>query len=318
MIKFMIRLLLCLILLTTLAISQELVISNFPIGVGGSVNPELFKRHYTDLKAISDTLHHYPLVRAIVTGGADGEQYRDGHDAKNPGLALGRAHILRNLLITEFKVDSTQIIIQSKDEMVAGSQNRFASVRIDRTLSDLDARIDTLESRSPIEKHFTEMKEIKTDFIENFGLRLSAGVSSSPFGAMPVVAGAVVWKRTIYVEATLGHTFWKNTFGFEGTDLTTRRRMAGASLIVYPFDRLPLGIQGGWVRIEEISQLYYKYVQMSEGPLLGLRLTPFEFLSITGSYNPSRHRLAGDIISISESNQFLISVLAHKTFGGEK
>jgi hypothetical protein len=318
MIRSVILLLICLIMLTSIAISQELVFSNFPIGVGGSVSPELFKSYYSDLKALSDTLHHYPLARAIVTGGADGEQYRNGHDAKNPGLALGRAHVLRNLLVTEFHVDSTQIMIQSKDEKVAGPQNRFASIRIDRTLSDLDARIDTLESRPPVEKHFTEVQEIKTDFIEDFGLQLGAGVSSSPFGAMPVVAGAIVWKRTIYVEAMVGHTFWKNTFRFEGTDLTTRRRMVGASLIVYPFGRMPLAIQGGWVRIEEISQLYYKYVQMSEGPLLGLRLTPLEYLSITASYNPSRHRLAGDIISKSEGDQFLISIKAHKTFGGEK
>ncbi len=301
-----------------MAFSQELVISDFPLGVGGSVNPELFKPYYADLKAISDTLHHYPLARAIITGGADGEKYREAHDAKNPGLAVGRAHILRNLLITEFKVDSTQIVIQSNDEKAVGPKKRFASIRIDRTLAGLEARIDTLENRPPVERHFTEVKEVKTDFMESFGLQLGAGASTSPFGGMPIVAGAVTWKKVIYVEAMVGHTLWKNSFQFAGSDLATRRRMAGVSLIVYPFHKYRLGIVGGWARIEEISQLYYKYVQMSEGPLLGLRLTPFEFLSITGSFNPSRHRLAGDIFSIPESDQFLISIMVHKLFGGEK
>ena len=179
---------------------------------------------------------------------------------------------------------------------------------------------DHYKNRSRRHEFHQSFKErsFPVDFIESFGLQLGAGASTSPFGAMPIVSGAVTWKKVVYVEATVGHTFWKNSFQFAGSDLTTRRRMSGASLIVYPFHKYPIGIVGGWLRIEEISQLYYKYVQMSEGPLLGLRVTPFEYLSITGSFNPSRHRLAGELVSISESDQFLISIMVHKLFGGEK
>jgi hypothetical protein len=88
------------------ALPQEVVIVDFPLGVAGSIDPAIFKPLFPQFQAISDTLAKYPLMRAIVMGGADGEEYYDAHDAKNPSLALGRAHALRNLMIREFKVDS--------------------------------------------------------------------------------------------------------------------------------------------------------------------------------------------------------------------
>ncbi len=318
MVKFIILILLSLFLPASGAIAQEVIISDYPMGVGGSVKAELFQPYYPQIKAIADTLHRYPLARAIVTGGADGAKYANNNDALNPGLALGRANVLRNLLIKEFKVDSTQIVIQSIDDKVKGNQYRYAGIRVDRTLSNLDSRLEYLESRPPEEKHFTELEGAKTDFLESFGLRLGGGISSSPFGAIPVIAGSVTWRRIIFVEAIVGHTFWKSTYSIAGSELSTRRRLAGAEVVVNPFEHLPLGIVGGWVRVEEISQLYYQYVRMSEGPLLGLRYSPLDFLSVTGCYNPSRHRLAGDEISKSESDQFLLSISAHKTFGGAK
>ncbi|SYZ73180.1 exported hypothetical protein [Candidatus Zixiibacteriota bacterium] len=308
----------CLLLLTSSLMAQEVVISDFPTGVGGSVKTELFKPYLPQIKAIADTLHKYPLARAIVTGGADGTKYRQNNDALNPGLALGRAHVLRNLLITEFRVDSTQIIIQSTDDKFEGEQYRFAGIRIDRTMESFDSRLADLEKRPPLEKHIVEIPESTVTFVENFGLRLGGGLSSSPFGAIPLVTGSLTWRRIIFVEALVGHTFWKSTFSVAGSDLSTRRRLAGADVIVYPFDRLPLGFVGGWVRIEEISQLYYQYVRMSEGPLFGLRYTPVEFLSLTGCYNPSRHRLAGNEFSHTDNDQFMLSIMAHKTFGGER
>jgi hypothetical protein len=98
--QYLILTLISLAFLTGPVLSQEVVITDFPLGVGGSVDPDVFKPYYAQLKAISDTLRMYPLARAIVAGGADGEEYRENNDAKNPGLALGRAYILRNLLIS--------------------------------------------------------------------------------------------------------------------------------------------------------------------------------------------------------------------------
>jgi hypothetical protein len=94
--------------------------------------------------------------------------------------------------------------------------------------------------------------------------------------------------------------------------------MAGGQVIVYPLSKIPVGAVGGWLRIEEISQRYYRYVKMSEGPVIGLRVTPLEFLSITGVYNPAKHNLTGDIISKSRNGQILISATVHLTFGGRR
>jgi hypothetical protein len=320
--QFMVLIVGCLVLSAGPALSQEVVITDFPLGVGGSVDPGVFKPYYAQLKAIADTLQKYPLAWAIVAGSADGEKYRESNDARNPGLALGRAHLLRGLLINEFKVDSTRIIVQSRDTQIKGPQYRCATVRVTRELSDLEARLnerlDSLENRPPDVQHFTEVREITQNLAEHMGLQLSIGASSSPFGGVPIVGGAVTWKRIIYVEGILGHTFWNGSFQYHGFNLDTKSRLAGGAVVVYPCRRLPLGIVGGWLRIEEISEEYHEYVKMCEGPMLGLRATPFPFLSVTGTYNPSRHRAADDFKSRAKNGQFLLSITAHKTFGGEK
>jgi hypothetical protein len=307
-----------LIMLTGTAISQEVVIDSFPLGVGGSVGKEFFKPYYPKLQTIADILHEHPLTHAVVTGGADGERYRENNDAKNPGLALGRAHALGNLLVEDFGVDSAQIIIRSEDVEIVGPEYRYASVRVAWELAELEARIDTLEQRPPIEKHFTEIREVAVIPPEKFGVQLGAGFSSSPFGGVPIVTGAAIWNRTVYVEALVGYTLWNTSYQFSAVDLDTRRRMAGADVVYFPIKDIPLGILGGWIRVEQISQQYYKYVRMSEGPLFGLRGVPFDFLSITAAYNPSKHRTAGIAESESDNDQFMIWFTLNTLFGGGK
>jgi hypothetical protein len=308
----------CLTLLTAVTLPQEVVISGFPVGVGGSIDRDFFKPYYAELKALSDTLQKYPLVCAVITGGADGESYRQNNDAKNPGLALGRAHVLRALMIDEFKVDSTRLLIQSEDVAEKGDRFRYVSVRIAWEIADLESRLDAVEKRPPVEKHFTEVKEITGDIKENLGLQLGGGISSSPFGGIPVIVGAVTWKRVVYIEGIAGHTFWNNTFRINDTELDTKRRLIGGHMIVYPSHRLPIGIVGGWIRVEEISQEYYEYVRLSEGPVLGLRASAFDFLSLTAAYNPSKHRAVPEERSTSENGQFLVFLTAYAAIGGTR
>jgi len=319
MAKLVLTIVVCLAGIVSNTYSQEVIITGFPAGVGGSVGPEFFRPFYPGLEAIADTLHQNPAARAVITGGADGIEYYDGHDAKNPGLALGRAHILRNLLVIELGVDSTQIVIITQETPEVGDAYRFASVRVALgSVTDYDARLDALENRPPVEKHFTEVKEAPADFIENLGLQASAGISSSPFGAIPTVAGAVTWKRILFVEGFFGHTVWNDEYQFAGVELDTKHRLAGGMAVLYPLKKLPVGLLAGWERIEQISRLYYDYVRMSEGPLFGLRGAPVEFLSVTAAYNPSRHRVAGSELSQYKDGQFLISIMVQKTFGGGK
>ena len=308
----------CCLLLAGTASSQEVVITDFPLGVGSSVSPDIVKPYYAELKAISDTLQKYPLTRAIITGGADGEKYRTDNDAKNPGLALGRAHMLREFMIREFGVDSTRLVIQSDDVASRGAIYRYAAIRIDGELSDLERRLNAVENRPPVEKHFTEVREVVSDINEYLGLQFNLGFSSSPFGGIPIAAGSVTWKRIVYVEGLVGHTFWNNSFRFAGEDLDTKRRLVGGHVLVYPKHDLPVGILGGWLRVEEISQKYYEYVKMSEGPVFGLRASLFDVVSLTGVYNPSNHRRAGSDFSDAKNNQFLIYLTAYLAIGGEK
>jgi len=312
----------CLAVLAGGAWAQEVVITGFPPGVGGSVDPDFFRPHYPQLQVIADTLRQYPDARAIVTGGADGFEYRVSHDAKNPGLALGRALTLRNLLVDEFGVDPTRIETEAQYCKGEDPLCRFAGVRVVREVkvedSDLADRVTALENRPPVEKHFTETREVPAPFIENLGLEVSAGFSTSPVGGMPILAGAVTWKRIIFVEAVCGYTVWDDTYRYQGVDLETRRRQAGAMAIVFPLKNIPVGAVAGWLRVEEISQLYYDYVRLSEGPLFGLRGRAFDFLSATVAFHPTRHRYAESILSHTEDDQWLISLMVYKTFGGGK
>jgi len=320
--KFMMRisalLIGCLMILSVQASPQEVVIRDFPVGVAGHVDASLLEPYYPELGAIADTLHKYPLAQAIIFGGADGMQYQRDTDAKNPGLAVGRAHVLFNLLVGRFKVDSAQLVIQSGNTDERGAQYRYASVRVSRELSDLDSRLEALENRPPIEKHFTEIRDTTVSFAENLGLRLGLGVSTSPFGGIPLGTCTVTWKRLIHVEALVGHTFWNDKFRYGEANLDTKRRLIGGDVTVFPYQAIPVGIMGGWIRIEDISQEYYEYVRLSEGPLFGLKAVPLDFLTLTAAYNPSKQRRVGSSFSTADNDQFLFNVTANVAFGGAK
>ncbi len=309
------------LLLLGQAVGQEIMIPDFPLAIGGSVGSEQFKPFQAELKAVADTLQKYRLARAIITGESDGERFRHNHDAQNPGVALGRAHALRNLLIEDYGVAPSQIVIQSRETKKSGPEFRNVTLRIDRALVDLENRLQALETRPPVERRFTEVKETSAPlsrFEENFGVQLGLGVSTSPFGGIPVATAALTWRRIIYLEAIVGHTFWNNSFRFENTDLDTKRRLIGGRIIFYPLDKIPLGLVGGWTRMEEISQEYYEYTRLSEGVMLGLRYDPLSFLSLTAAYHPSKSRHAEEALSDFDSDQFLAYLTAHLDFGGGK
>lgn len=294
--------------------AQDLVVTGFPLGVGGSVDRDFFEPYRADLKTVADTLHKYPSALAVIVGGADGERYRENNDAKNPGLALGRAHALRNWLIRQLNVDSTQLIIQSKDVAQVGPNYRSVSIRVIR-----ERRSDAQISSTPPPPLAGIAAPLPvSDLTEHMGLQIGAGLSTSPYGAIPYVSGAVTWKRLIFFEGTLGYTFWNGAFMYQGVELDTRRRLAGGQLVVYPFNRLPLGIVAGWVRVEELSQAHYSYVRLSEGPIIGARTTLFDIVTVTGAINPVKQRVAGVPISRIKNDQFMLSVGVHKTFGGSR
>ena len=154
--------------------------------------------------------------------------------------------------------------------------------------------------------------------IKQMGLQFGVGVTSSPFGGIPFGAAALSWRRIIFVEASLGYTFWNDDYRLGATTLDTRRRISGARLIVYPFESLPIGVVGGWSRVEDLSQDYYQYVRLSEGLELGLRATPISFASLTAVYNPSMRRQIGLSRASAENDQFQVSFMLHTMFGGDR
>lgn len=311
--------------------AQEVVITDFPLGIAGSVDQKIFEPYLPQIKAIADSLNASPIARAVVTGGADGQRYRSSHDAKNPSLALGRAHILRSLLMEEYGVDSTQILIRTEEVKEVGPQYRYVSLMLEpelgkeeenlkNQLADLNARLGDLEARPPVEKHFTEVKEVPIVEEEesDLGILFGAGATTSPFGGIPIVTAAFTYKRVVMVEGLVGHTWWGGDFNFEGEELNTRRRQIGGHAIIYPFEDLPLGLVGGWLRTEEVAQSPYEYTKLSEGLVLGVRGTPIPHLSVTAAYNPSRERIVTKEESTSEGDQFLIYFTAHFGIGGAR
>lgn len=308
-------------LLVPVAGAQETVITGFPLGVGETVGPEFFEPYHPQLQALADALAADPRARVILVGRADGTRYSSDHDAKNPGLSVGRAHALRNVLVFVFNVDSTQILIQSSDVPVRGDQYRSVSARIEKPAEPpapvvAMAPLPEAEIPVPSESAPISVTENTNYFSDQMSLRLSGGVSSSPYGALPVVAGAVIWKRTVALEVVLGHTFWSDTYQFQGANLSTWQRMVSGRITAFPWHDKPVGLVAGWARIEEIAQSYYEYVKLSEGPVLGMVLTPFRHLSFTGLYNPARHRVEGYDISSAKNGQFLLGVSLFTDLGG--
>lgn len=331
MAKYIVILVGCLALAAAATTVEEVVIPDFPLGVAGSVDLKIFEPYLPQIEAIADSLKHNPIARAVVTGGADGQRYRQSHDAKNPSLALGRAHILRSLLMDNYGVDSTQILIRTEEVKEIGPEYRYVSLRLEPELgkeeadmklmlNDLAARLDTLESRPPIEKHFTEVKEVPVVEEEesDLGILFGAGLSTSPFGGLPVVTTAFTYKRIVQVEGIVGHTWWSNNFTFQNVEYSTRRRQIGGHAIIYAFEDLPLGFVGGWLRTEEVAQSPYEYAKLSEGLVLGARYNLLHNLAVTAAYNPSRERIVTEPESTSETGQFLIYLTAQMGIGGAR
>ncbi|MCH9031356.1 MAG: hypothetical protein IIB00_03750 [candidate division Zixibacteria bacterium] len=303
-----------------IALPQEVAITEFPLGVGGSVGVEHFKPYFPQLRELAETLNNSPGTQVVITGSADGVSYSNDNDAKNSGLALGRAHALRNILVEEFGVDITRIIIQSFDVEAEGAEFRSVSARIIWEISAIEARIDALENRTPNERIITETIEtpVAQTPNEQMGLALGAGLTTTPFGGMPIVSVGVTWKRLVDLEVVAGHTFWDNTFLFDNESLDTKRRLIGARIVVYPFTEKRVGLLAGWMRSEEIAQKFFEYVKLSDGPVLGVRAYPHKYFALTVTFNPAKHRTGGKAESFTKNNQFMISAMVRIQLGGQR
>ena len=304
-----------LFLLTAHGWSQEVVIAGYPKGVAGSIGGDFFKPVYGQLQEVADVLNQNPTADGIITGVADGNKYRKNNDAKNPGLALGRAHVLRQLMIEKFGVDSTQLIIQSIDVKVKGGEYRYSSIRVRRELPLPMPKADTVYLQPQIEK--TEIHH--NYYNDEFGLKLGIGMTGTPSGIIPSVSGAVVYKKWLYIEGLFGHTFWSDSRDVAGVSYDTWSRFTGGQLVIFPFDKKTVGFSAGWIRLEEISQYYYKYALMSEGLTMGVRLRITENLGLDGKYFPNKQRLAEmeREYAVSKQNQWILSVTYNFSFGGE-
>lgn len=304
------------LLLAAAGSAEELLIGDFPLGVGRSIAPSFFDAYNAQLKAFADSLQADPSLRIVITGSADSHKYRANNDAKNPGLALGRAHVVRNHLIGRFGIDSLRIMIQSSETNVPGGQHRNVRVRLVRIAAPQQGTVDTVVLAPPAP--IIERTEVTNVMPADLGLRFGAGVATSPFGGIPIVTGAVSWKKRVFIEGVVGHTFWSRSYTFQRVELDTWRRMSGALVAVYPKKDLPIAAVGGWIRVEQIAQQYYEYVKLSEGIMLGLRGHPVDFLTVTAAYNPSRHRIEDLVNSRAKNGQFMLSVTAHIDLGGAR
>jgi hypothetical protein len=304
-------------LLAGTAMTQEVVITDFPIGVGGSVGEEFFEPYHAQLKAVADTVKANPLGRLVITGSADGWQYRQNNDAQNPALALGRAHAVRNLLVSKYGIDSTRIMIRSEDAPGKGPQYRYASVLVVWDMSEIETRLTTIEQQPPVEKHFTEIREVPTEVEESFGLQLGGGLTSSPFGVVPILTGALVFQRTLYIEGVLGATPWTNSTDYGTDDLKTRARFVAGNIIWFPWKDKPVGFVAGWAHSEDLSKEHHQYTEASEGPTLGVRVLIINHISLTGLYNPSSRHIAGNEFSETK-HEFLLQATGHFGLGGAR
>jgi hypothetical protein len=304
-------------LIAASAQAQEVVITDFPLGVGGDIAPDFFEPYYPQLQTVVDTLAAYPLARAVIVGSADGYRYDRDHDAKNPGLSVGRAHALRNLLLDVFGADSSQLVVQSVDVPWEGGRYRSVIVTIDRDLAGLDERLGVMLAPARVDTHTIEVHEV-TRVESGMGLRLAAGASSSPYGVIPIVSAAVHWRQTIIFEAVAGHQLWTDGYMYGTDNLAVWSRTMSLDIIYYPWETRPIGFIGGWTRFEEMSKDYHEYTQLSEGPVLGVTVMPWHWAQIAGMWQPSRNRDISDPESEAKHDQFVLRLTVHTDLGGAR
>ena len=312
----------CLALSLGSVAAQEATIIGFPVGIGSSAGPDFYEPYQAQLQAIADTLKKYPLAKGIITGSADSEKYRRNNDAMNPALALGRAHTVLNYMMSHFGLQKDQLYLRTEEVEDNGPEFRFVRITIERELADMERRLTDIENTPlPVAppKEIVTIREVPMESKQTeVKLHLGAGAATSPFGGLPIATAAVSWDERFFLEAIVGHTFWNDDYEFDFQTLNTKRRMLGGLAAYYPKEDLPLGLVGGWVRIEQMSRDYYKYVRLSEGLMLGLRWLPTEYLTITGVYNPSKEHTPEFNRSENKNDQFMLTAALNVSFGGAK
>ncbi len=334
----MVRTLKLILLLTGLAAisapADDILIPGFPLGVGRSVDASIFEPYLPALQAVADTLKENRNAYAIVSGSADGNRFSAQHDAKNPTLALGRAHALRDLMVTRFEVNPRQLVVQTVEPEGKGDSLRSAGIRVVFEEDPIDIRIASLEQwieqhinehpslvpqpMEPLPPETTIVIERSSSPLADFGVKLGIGASTTPFGSLPVATGGVTWKRIVFVEAQFGHSIWLDGFELRGVTFSTRQRLASAYLAVYPWETIPVGFVGGWKRAETMDWDSFRYLRISEGPMIGVRVEPLHWLSITGTYTPAKQRTATFASSENEFGQLALSISVIQIWGGDR
>ncbi|OGC94740.1 MAG: hypothetical protein A2W25_16135 [candidate division Zixibacteria bacterium RBG_16_53_22] len=297
--------------------AQEVIIRGFPLGAGESVDRQFFKPYLPQLEALAESLNVDPLAEIVVRGSRDAVRYRAGHDAKNAGLSVGRADLVEKILVQRLNADSNRISIETMKEDEEGQEFRYVSVRVVHRFGGLSARLDSLQKQlDSLRNRPLGQQPGAHPLVSDLVIEMTAGLSTTPFGVVPTGTGAFVYKRWLYIQGIVGHTWWDSRSSFAGRRLYTWHRLAGAMITVYPRFSGPVGLSAGWLRHEDISQAYYRYVRMTEGPVLGARVSPYPRVLIGAYYHPLKKVYGTDRANI-RWNQFLVS-LSYQLIGGGK
>lgn len=297
--------------------AQEVVIRGFPLGKGESVSRGFFAPYHSKLAALAESLKVDPLAEIIVRGSRDAIRYRQDHDAKNAGLSVGRADLIEKILVQEFGADSNRVSIETLAEEERGEDYRYVTVRVVHRFGALGARLDSLEQllNSLGDRPLAQLLPPQTQ-PSDLVIEAGVGLSATPFGPVPIVTGAFVYRRWLYFQGEFGHTWWDTRSNFAGQRLFTWHRLAGGMVIAYPDFSRPVGLVAGWLRHEDISQSFYRYVRMTEGPVFGARISPYECFQIGFYYHPLKRVVGTDRAKI-KATQFLVSV-TYLLIGGGK
>jgi hypothetical protein len=297
---------------------NEVVIRGFPLGAGESLDAGFFAPYDAQLSAMVDSLKADPLAEIVVRGSRDAVRFRTDHDAKNAGLSLGRADVVEKYLVQRLDADSNRIFIETIKEDGQGESYRYISVRLIHRFQSLMARIDSLEQQlASLRDHPVALHQVPPPAPEpkDLVIEMTAGLSASPFGPIPVATGAFVYREWLYIQGLLGHTWWDSRSNFAGARLYTWHRVAGGMIIAYPHFTGPVGLAAGWLRHEDISQSFYRYVRMTEGPIFGARVSPYKRIQLGLYYHPLKRVYGTDRAKI-HSDQFLLSVTYQLIGGG--
>ena len=295
--------------------AQEFIIYGYPPNVGYSIDPSFYEKFHDTFKQVADALRADSTLVAFVWGEADSLKYPNSHDTHNAGIAVSRAHSVRDVLVYNFECDSTRVFVQSMESRKKGGKYRSVTIVLQKVaFGPENPKRDTV-IHEIIRERINNIYDSTYILVDNFGFTIGAGVSSARYRTLPEAFIGIDWKRQLQLEFQGGIGVTTSDYAWEGETLTNRNVLYSMALTAYPWKTVGLGLTAGIQGEEDIAQQKSFYTRRCRQFLLGARMDVYKNIDIGVYWTPGYERNEGKENAVWVNNQFRVNLIFAKRFG---